>query len=135
VISRLGRLWSWEGDGALGVFMLGTYSRMAIFAGIEILNEMLLYNKIANPLNSEIKLRLAVHSGSLAYSNDETEVSKTDTVRKAVTLESKAATINSLVISESLALTQDQAFQDIFSGKKATGSEKFRIYQVSQKSN
>ena len=57
VVSRLGRLWTWEGDGALGVFMLGNFTRMAICAGMEILNEMFLYNKIGNPLNAEIKLR------------------------------------------------------------------------------
>ena len=38
VVSRLGRLWIWEGDGALGVFMLGRYSSVAVFAAMEILN-------------------------------------------------------------------------------------------------
>ena len=135
VVSRLGRLWSWEGDGALGVFMLGNYSRMAIFAGMEILNEMFLYNKIDNPLKSGIMLRLSVHSGNLAYSESETECLKADTVRKAITLESKAALPNSLVISESLAVTQDQALLDIFGSQKTAGAEKYRVYQVNQKDN
>jgi len=133
VVSRLGRLWSWEGDGALGVFMLGSYSRMAIFAGMEILNGMFLYNKTDNPLNSEIKIRLSVHSGSLAYSSSEAECLKSDTVRKAVALESKAAVPNSLVISESLAVTQDQALLNIFSNTLTVSADKYRIYQVSQK--
>ena len=132
VVSRLGRLWSWEGDGALGVFMLGNYSRMAIFAGIEILNEMFVYNKTDNPLNSEIKLRLSVHSGHLAYSDSEAECYKAETVQKAVVLESKAAIPNSLAISESLAMTQDQILLDIFSDVKTTGIEKYRIYQLIQ---
>jgi class 3 adenylate cyclase len=131
VVSRLGRLWSWEGDGALGVFMLEKYSRMAIFAGIEILNEMFLYNKMQNPLNSEIKIRLSVHSGHLVYYNNEAECLKTDIVKKAVFLESQAAS-NSLVISGSLAVTQDQALLNIFSNEKNTSDEKFRIYQLNQ---
>jgi len=135
VVSRLGRLWTWEGDGALGVFMLGNYSRMAILAGMDILNEMFLYNKMNNPLKSEIKLRLAVHSGNMMYSNSEAECLKEDTVKKAITLESKAAVPNSLVISESLAVTRDQALLDIFSDTKAVSAEKYRIYQLSQKND
>jgi class 3 adenylate cyclase len=132
VVSRLGRLWTWEGDGALGVFMLGSYSRMAIFAGIEILNEMLLYNKMHNPLNSEIKIRLAVHSGDMAYSASETECLRADVVKRAVSLESKAAVPNSLVISGGLAVTQDQSLLNLFSREKVISGEKVRTYQVQQ---
>ncbi|MDR2471580.1 MAG: hypothetical protein LBD09_05670 [Treponema sp.] len=132
VVSRLGRLWTWEGDGALGAFMLGRYSRMAIFAGMEILNEMLVYNKMHNPLNSEIKIRLAVHSGHVMYSESESECLKADTVKKAIALESKAALPNSVVISNSLAAAQDQALLDIFSPEKNISGEKFRLYQVNQ---
>jgi len=134
VVSRLGRLWSWEGDGALGVFMFGNYSRAAIFAGIEILSEMFLYNKMDNPLDSGIKLRIAVHSGHLTYSENETKISKADIVHTAITLESKAALPNSLVISESLAMSQDKTLHDIFSDKKTipNSTNKYRIYQVNQ---
>jgi len=130
VTSRLGRLWIWEGDGALGVFMLANYSSMAIFAGIEILNEMFIYNKMKNPLKSEIKLRIAIHSGDLTYTNDNSKCLKAETIRKATTLESKIAAPNSLVISESLALSQNQELLNIFSNSKTVDSEKYRIYQV-----
>jgi class 3 adenylate cyclase len=132
VVSRLGRFWSWEGDGALSAFMLSNYSRMAIFAGMEILNNIFLYNKMHNPLNSEIKIRLAVHSGPMVYSDSETTCLKTDIVKKAITLESKAAIPNSLVISGSLAVTQDQALLNIFSTEKTISNEKYRVYQVAQ---
>jgi class 3 adenylate cyclase len=132
VVSRLGRVWSWEGDGALGVFMLSNYSRMAIFAGIEILNELYLYNKMHNPLNSEIKIRIASNSGMVTFFDSEVECLKNDTVKKAITLESKAATPNSLVISGSLAVAQDQALLNIFSGEKTVAAEKYRLYQVNQ---
>jgi len=134
VVSRLGRLWTWEGDGALGVFMLGDYSRLAIFAGMEIINKMFMFNKIKNPLNTSIKLRIAVHSGNLIYSESETQTLKADTIKKVVTLESKAAVPNSLVVSESLAMSQDQSLLNIFSeSKTVSGSaDKYRIYQVSQ---
>jgi len=134
IVSRLGRLWMWEGDGALGVFMLSNYSRMAIFAGMEILNNMFVFNKSDNPLNSAFKLRIAVHSGSLTYTESATQYLKADTMRTAIMLESKAAVPNSLVISESLAMSQDQSLLNIFSDSKviASSTDKFRIYQVNQ---
>jgi len=131
VISRLGRLWTWEGDGALGAFMLGEYNRMAIFAGVEILNEMFLYNKIGNPLNSSINLRISVHSGSVVYSESEAQCLKSEVVRKTINLEAKIAVPNSMVISESLAVSQDQNLLDIFSKVKVSSADKYRMYQVS----
>ena len=132
VISRLGRLWTWEGDGALGAFMLGDYGCMAICAGMEVLNEMFFYNMIGNPLNAEIKLRISVFSGNLVYSKSETENLRADIVKKAIAMESKAALPNSMVISEGLAATQDQVYMNIFSNIKATSTGKYRMYQVFQ---
>jgi len=132
VVSRLGRLWTWEGDGALGVFMLGDYGRSAIFAAMEILNEMYVYNKSDNPLSSPIKLRVAVHSGLLMYTESATQVLKSDIIRTAMTLESKAATPNSMVVSESIAMSQDQALLNVLSDPKVVpnSTEKYRLYQV-----
>jgi len=137
VVSRLGRLWIWDGDGALGVFMLGDHSRCAIFAGIDILNRMFIYNKTENRLKSAVNLRISVHSGDIAYTDNETKCLKSEVVKTAVTLESKAAVPNSLVISESLAMSQDQSLLDIFSDSKnvKNSTDKFRIYQVSQAKN
>ena len=137
VVSRLGRLWTWEGDGALAVFMLGDYSRMAIFAGLEIINAMFMFNKMDNPLNSAIKLRVAVNSGHLTYSESETQYTKADTVKRVISLESKAAVPNSLVVSESLAMSQDQSLLNIFSDSKIVpnSTEKYRLYQVTQTKN
>jgi len=140
VVSRLGRLWVWEGDGSLGAFMVGNYSRMAILAGIDIINEMFLYNKMRNTLNSNINLRIAVHSGDFAYSENDTKCMKADIVRKAMTLESIAAVPNSLVISDSLATSQDQSLLNIFSNVKAVTSErkhseKYRIYRVNHEND
>lgn len=134
VVSRLGRLWTWEGDGALSVFMLGDYSRLAIFAGMEILNSMFIFNKTENQLNSPVKLRISAHTGNITYSDNETKILKADTVRTAIFLESKAAAPNSLVISESLAMSQDQSLVDIFSNVKTVpnSTEKYRTYQFAQ---
>jgi len=132
VVSRLGRLWTWEGDGALGVFMLGDYSRYAIFAAMQILSEMFMYNKADNPLNSPIKLRIAVHSGNLMYTESATQLLKADMIKTTMILESKAAAPNTMVVSESMAMSQDQSLLNVFTDPKVVtnSTEKFRLYQV-----
>lgn len=40
VISRHGRVWSWEGDGALAVFFPGPKEKAAVFCGMDILREV-----------------------------------------------------------------------------------------------
>jgi len=49
-----------------------------------------------------------------------------------MTLESKAAVPNSMVVSESMAMSQDQALLNIFSDPKnvPNSTDKYRIYQV-----
>jgi len=137
VVSRLGRLWVWEGDGAMGVFMFDYYTRMAIFAAMNILGEVFLYNRTDNPLKSDINLRISVHSGDLVYTKNETKVSKSDVVKTAIMLESKAAIPNSLVISDTLARSQYQSLLDVFSDVKSlpNSAGKYRMYYVSQGKN
>jgi hypothetical protein len=58
-------------------------------------------------------------------------------VKTAINLESKAALPNSVVISESLAMAQDQSLLNIFSDSKnvKNSTDKFRLYQINQAKN
>lgn len=128
VISRLGRLWSWEGDGALGAFMFGNKDALAVFAGMEILHELFLYNKLHNPLNSPIKVRIGITAGPVRFSNSTTECLKGETVKKAVELEAKTVA-NSLAVSRNLFITLGQTV-NIFSEEKSSGTVHYRQYLV-----
>jgi class 3 adenylate cyclase len=129
VVSRLGRLWSWEGDGALAAFMFGSKDKLAIFAGMEILHELFLYNRLGSRLSSPIKLRIGINAGPVLYSHNMTDCLKGDTIKKAVELESKTEP-NSLAISRNLFMSLGQAVLNIFSEEKNSGSVYFRQYQV-----
>jgi class 3 adenylate cyclase len=129
VVSRLGRLWSWEGDGALAAFMFGSKDKLAIFAGMEILHELFLYNRIGNPLSSPIKVRIGINAGPVLYSHNITDCLKGETIKKAVELESKTDP-NSLAISRNLFMSLGQAVLNVFGGEKNSGSAPFRQYQV-----
>jgi class 3 adenylate cyclase len=131
VTARLGRIWSWEGDGALGAFMFGQKGLMAVFAGMDILHELFIYNRLKNPLNAPIKIRIGVHSGTVRYSANVTECLKNETVKKAVELESRAASPDSLVISKHLAVSMDQFILNCFGPEKKFSGGAYRQYQVS----
>jgi hypothetical protein len=130
VIKRLGRLWSWEGDGALGVFMPGPIEKMAVYAGMEILHELFFYNKTDNPLGNPIKVRIAVHIGNVFYSDNAVERLKNETIKQTLMLESKAASANSMAVSYNLFISMDQSTMDLFTPEKTQAGIKFRLYNV-----
>ena len=129
VTSRLGRLWSWEGDGALAAFLFGPMEKMAIYAGIEILHEMFFYNRIRNPLKSPVNIRLGAHIGQIFYSNNELERLKNDTIKKAEALESLAPH-NALCVSYNVYINMDSNTLNLFGTEKTKGSNKFRLYSM-----
>lgn len=128
VVSRLGRLWTWEGDGALAAFLFGSMEREAVFCGMDILHELYFYNRLRNPLSDPINVRAGVQTGLVRYSAGEMERLKNDTVKQAVELESKAA-INSLAISYKLYITMDPHTLSLFSREKSGPAGKYRLYQ------
>ena len=129
VTSRLGRLWSWEGDGALAAFLFGPMEKMAIFAGMEILHELFFYNRLRNPLDSSINMRLGAHIGSVRYSNSEMDRLKNDTVKQTMVYEALASN-NTLGVSYNVYLTMDQTTLKLFGAEKIGRNCKYRLYTM-----
>jgi class 3 adenylate cyclase len=129
VTSRLGRLWSWEGDGALAVFLFGSIEKMAIYAGMEIIHELFFYNLLRNPLDRPINVRIGAHIGQIRYSESEMERQKNETVKQAVIYESLAGK-NSLCVSYNLYITMDQITLKLFGGEKTGRNCKYRLYTM-----
>ena len=129
VTTRLGRLWSWDGDGALAAFLFGSTEKMAVYAGMEILHELFFYNRLHNPLSSPVNLRLGAQIGDVQFSDNETERLKNETIKQAVHLESLAAS-NSLSVSYNLYINMDQNSLNLFSAEKTSGRCKYRLYTM-----
>ena len=129
VTSRLGRLWSWEGDGALAVFLFGPMEKKAVYAGMEILHEIFFYNQLRNPLGSPINVRLGAQIGQVRYSGNEMERLKNEAVKQAVFLEGLAPS-NTLSVSYNLCFNMDQNTLSLFSGEKNRGGCKYRLYTM-----
>jgi class 3 adenylate cyclase len=129
VTSRLGRLWTWEGDGAMAAFLFGSMEKSAVYCGMEILHELFFYNKIKNPLNGPLNVRIGVHTGRVRYSDDEIERLKNDTVKQVVELESVAA-VNSMGVSYTVFITMDQHTTNLFTPERNGGGGKYRLYKI-----
>jgi class 3 adenylate cyclase len=129
VVSRYGRLWSWEGDGALAAFMFGDKDRMAVFSGMEILHELFLYNRLRNPLTSPIKVRIGVHAGPVRYFSNINDSMKGETIRQALHLESITAP-NTLAISRNLFMAFGHTMLSILSEEKNSGAFPYRQYSA-----
>ena len=129
VIKRFGRLWAWEGDGALAVFLFDQIEQMAIYAGMEILHELFFYNRIRNPLAAPINLRLGANIGMVRYSESEIKRQRNDTIKQAMDLEAMAES-NSLCIPFNLYITMDDNTLNLFSAEKTGRCGKYRLYAM-----
>jgi hypothetical protein len=129
VVRRQGRVWSWEGDGALAAFCFGQQEKSAVFAGMEILNELWFFNRLENPLLSPVKVRMAAHVGKARYFADSLERLKNESVKQTVKLEGEVPH-DSLGISYNLSITMDQGLLGLFGPEVAWGGTRYRLFQV-----
>ena len=129
VVSRLGRLWSWEGDGAFAAFLFGPMEKMAVYAGMEILHDIFFYNRIRNPLASPVNVRLGAQIGQVRYSENEVERLKNETANQATLFETLAPK-NSFSVSFNLYISLEKIILNNFSPEKTRGGHKYRLYTI-----
>lgn len=130
VLKRNGRVWYWEGDGCLCGFLFGQKERSAILSGMEILNEVFLFNRRGNALSSPILLRLAAHAGPAAWSPVSAQLKKNELLREVDEIETAYTPVDSMSATVNLFLGQDRVLHQAFAPEKAAGSWKLRHYAV-----
>ncbi len=119
---RNGRVWLWEGDGGVAAFFFGNRNQAAALAGIEILHELFLYNKMHCPLSSDLRVRIGVHSGSCEYTEDNAVLVKSETVLKLLEVEKSYSKPNHCTISVTVREMLDHLVSSQF--KPLTGCDK-----------
>lgn len=130
VLSRMGRLWFWEGDGCLAAFVFGKKERSAVLAGMEILHNLFFYNRLSHTLGSPLRLRLAVHGGPVKYAEDPVELKKNETLREIVEIESNYGEPDTLLVSSNVFLSIDRVIQERFGEEQSRDSYKLRHYAI-----
>ncbi len=111
---RNGRIWSWEGDGGLVAFYFSDKSLLAALSGMEIINELFIYNTLYCTLGEPLKIRLAVHFGICEYTKDPEELMKNDIIKETVQIESKHTKPNSMTLSNTVCPKLDASLRDSF---------------------
>ncbi len=114
VEKRRGRLWLWEGDGGLAAFSYGHPNMSAVLCGMELLNELLVYNLSLNPLDRPLQIRAAAHAGFIPYSEDSSEIQRAEIVKEIVEIEARYTKADSLSVSASIAPHVDGIIKDCF---------------------
>jgi class 3 adenylate cyclase len=98
VEKRDGRIWGWEGDGALAAFYFAEKTIQATLCGMEIVHEMFYSNLLTPTLPEPVRVRLAVHAGPCRFLTTVKE-SAGDTIRRAELLESEYTLPGTLTVS------------------------------------
>jgi hypothetical protein len=114
VEDRGGRVWSWEGDGALAAFHFGHATTQATLAGMALLHDLFLYNRFDNPLGEALHIRTAAHTGPLRFTEDGNEIKRQETCKEVIDLEENCAPSDYLAISAAVAPTLDRVLLDRF---------------------
>lgn len=127
---RTGRIWNWEGDGALAGFLFGQRTIQAVLAGMAILHELFLYDRLHNRLGEPLRVRAAVHTGDFRYHSDPEKLVKQEIIQETVEIESRLTPIGSLVITPAVAPTLDRVVLDRFHPVPHSLDSRLLAYEV-----
>lgn len=128
---RSGRIWSWEGDGALAAFLFGHSTTSSVLAGMALLHELFIYNRAYNRIGESVRVRIAAHTGPIRYLDDVGEILKQETCREVTESESRWTPPDSLSISPAVAGTLDRVILDRFAPSPEPGSRSL-LYSIGQ---
>jgi class 3 adenylate cyclase len=101
VEKRNGRLWGWEGDGGIAAFYFKEKNIDAVLSGIEILLELFFYNIFRCPLQENLKVRIAIHTGQCQFFHDLKRI-QNDTVRILESLEAEYTLPDTITLTPSV---------------------------------
>ena len=127
---RNGRIWNWEGDGGLIAFYFANKSLLATLSGMEILNELFIYNSLHCKLGEPIRVRAAVNTGLCMYTEDLEELMKNDVVKETVTIESKYTKPDTMTISNTVSSKLDASLLAAFTPVTTDARTKLHAYGI-----
>jgi hypothetical protein len=97
---------------------------------MEILHELYLFNRLANPLASPLRVRIAAHAGPVRFSTHPGSLRKNESVREIGEIEARGTPIDGLGASANLFLSLDRIIQDRFRNEATLDGLKVRQYSI-----
>ncbi|OHD11511.1 MAG: hypothetical protein A2Z96_05965 [Spirochaetes bacterium GWB1_48_6] len=130
VEKRLGRIWTWEGDGGVAAFFYGHRQYLGTLAAMDILHGMVLLNRLNNPLKVPISLRLAIHTGTVKYSSDPSIWKKNDVIKQVIEQEAKYTPKDALTVSRQTESALDRSFAALLTPLKTPDGTPLFSYKL-----
>jgi hypothetical protein len=124
----------WQGDGGLAAFQYGHPNMSAVLCGIELLDELCVFNITENPLDREILVRTAVHAGFIRYTEVQTDLMRDEVVKEIEEIEHEYTPINSLSVSATVAPYIDGVIKDCFMPIDVSSPWQILCYSIACKS-
>ena len=124
-----GRLWGWEGDGGVAAFTFEEQNLRATLAGMQMINELFVYNLTQSALADGLHLRLVVHNGPCEYAEDGSEL-KSDTVKRLWEIDARYGLPDTLVVSDSVAPSLERTLIERFEPLQAARDQNYHSYAV-----
>jgi hypothetical protein len=122
---RSGRIWSSEGDGAIAAFLFGHSTTSSVLAGMALVHELFIYNRVYNRMGEPLRVRAAVHTGPLRYLPEVAEILKQETCQEVLEAEARWTPPDALSITPAVAGTLDRVILDRFKKAAEPGSRAF----------
>jgi hypothetical protein len=127
---RNGRIWNWEGDGGMVAFYFANKSMLATLSGMEILNELFVYNLLRCRLGEPVMVRIAVNTGLCEYTEDFETLMKNDSIKETVQIESKYTRPGSMTISNTVSSKLDASLLSGFETVVVDARTKYYGYSI-----
>jgi hypothetical protein len=100
--ARHGRIWRWDGDGALIAFLFQDRYEQSVLGAIEILHWLFVFNHFSNPLDRPVSVRMAVGPGQCHFSMDSEKILHNDMVKRIIQVEAQYTDPDSLTITDEI---------------------------------
>ena len=130
IYKRNGRIWNWEGDGGLIAFYFASKSKLATLSGIEILNELFIYNAVHCRLGEPLNVRIAVNTGTIQYTQDSEDIMKNDFIKETLQIESKYTKPNSMTITNTVSSKLNASLLEGFEIVTVDPRTKYYAYSI-----
>ncbi len=126
---RNGRLWGWEGDGGIVAYTFEEQNLRATLTGMELLNELLIYNLVECPLDAGLHVRMTVHNGTCEYTDSGAEL-KCDTLKRLWEIDTLHGMPDTMIVTDSVYPSLDRVVATGLKPVDVAEDQRFYAYSV-----
>jgi class 3 adenylate cyclase len=126
---RNGRLWVWEGDGGIVAFASEEQNLRATLTGIELLNELLIYNLTECPLDDGLHVRIIVHQGPCEYGESGAELTS-DTIKRIRQIDVLHGAPDTMIVTDSVYPSLERVVASALRPIHIADDQKYHTYSV-----